>query len=105
VVICDIEGAEGALLDPAAAPGLVHADILVEVHEGMRPGLVALLTGRFTATHRITRLDRTCALTAAARAESSDLDRLCFVEWRAAPTPLWMERSDRERRDLAARRL
>lgn len=95
VVICDIEGAEGALLDPVAAPGLVHADILVEVHEGMRPGLVALLAGRFTVTHRITRLDR------ALRPDRlppwaerlSDLDRLLLLwEWRATPTPwLWME--------------
>jgi hypothetical protein len=36
-VICDIEGAEAELLDPTAAPALTQADILVEVHEGMRP--------------------------------------------------------------------
>jgi SAM-dependent methyltransferase len=95
VVICDIEGAEAELLDPGAAPQLTRTDILVEVHEGMRPGLLAALTARFQATHRITRLDRTLRpdrLPPWAEA-LSDLDRLLFLwEWRASPTPwLWME--------------
>jgi SAM-dependent methyltransferase len=95
VVICDIEGAEAELLDPMAAPGLLRADILVEVHEGMRPGLLAQLTTRFGASHRITRIDRTLRpdrLPAWAE-DLSDLDRLLLLwEWRASPTPwLWME--------------
>lgn len=97
VVICDIEGAEGDLLDPDAAPGLIHADILVEVHEGMKPGLLALLTRRFTSTHRVTRIDRALRPDRLpAWAENlSDLDRLLLLwEWRASPTPwLWMDRS------------
>lgn len=96
VVICDIEGAEDALLDPAAAPGLLHADILVEVHEGQFPGLIARLSGRFASTHRITRIDREIAgATLPDWAEElADLDRLLMLwEWRAGPTPwLWMER-------------
>jgi hypothetical protein len=95
VVICDIEGAEGELLDPIAAPHLASADILVEVHEGMRPGLLATLTGRFETTHRITRLDRTLRPDRLPgwTETLSDLDRLLFLwEWRASPTPwLWME--------------
>lgn len=95
VIICDIEGAEGALLDPVAAPGLIHADILVEVHEGMQPGLLALLQARFAATHRITRLDRRLDDSALPdwAERLSDLDRLLLLwEWRATPTPwLWME--------------
>ncbi len=47
VVICDIEGAEEELLDPEQAPGLTAADILVEVHEGVRPGLLDRLNRRF----------------------------------------------------------
>lgn len=97
VVICDIEGAEDRLLDPAAAPGLRQADVLVEVHEGQSPGLTARLTARFQASHRITRIGRRLAedcLPAWAE-ELSDLDRLLLLwEWRAAPTPwLWMERT------------
>lgn len=96
VVICDIEGAEEALLDPVAAPGLAGADILVEVHEAMRPGLTARLAARFAASHHITRLDRRLAPDRLPPwAETlSDLDRLLLLwEWRAGPTPwLWMER-------------
>jgi hypothetical protein len=95
-VLCDIEGAEGALLDPAVAPALAQADLLVEVHEGMRPGLLATLTARFAATHRVTRIDRQLSpdLLPDWAETLSDLDRLLLLwEWRATPTPwLWMER-------------
>jgi hypothetical protein len=95
VLICDIEGAEAELLDPAAAPALARADILVEVHEGMRPGLLSLLEARFAATHRITRLGRHLVSDALPpQAEGwSDMDRLIALwEWRASPTPwLWMQ--------------
>ena len=97
-VLCDIEGAEEQLLDPVAAPGLRVADILVEVHEGMKPGLTERLVARFAPTHRVTRLGR--------RIDSGglpdwteglgDLDRLLLLwEWRTSPTPwLWLERKD-----------
>lgn len=95
-ILCDIEGAEGALLDPAQAPALAQADILVEVHEGMRPGLLATLTARFQPTHRVTRIDRALRpdLLPDWAETLSDLDRLLLLwEWRASPTPwLWMER-------------
>jgi SAM-dependent methyltransferase len=94
-IICDIEGAEGALLDPIQAPGLAQADILVEVHEGMHPGLLSALTERFAPTHRVTRIDRALRpdLLPAWSESLSDLDRLLLVwEWRVSPTPwLWME--------------
>ncbi len=95
VVICDIEGAEGDLLDPVAAPGLASADILVEVHEGMVPGLLAKLAARFASSHRITRIDRVLRPDRLPgwTEDLSDLDRLLMLwEWRASPTPwLWME--------------
>lgn len=94
-VLCDIEGAEDQLLDPGRAPGLLQADILVEVHEGTVPGLLDRLTRRFAPSHRISRIDRGLQPDALpAWAESlSDLDRLLLLwEWRAAPTPwLWMD--------------
>lgn len=96
VVVCDIEGGEGALLDPLRAPGLVAADVLVEVHEGSSPGLIASLTNRFSATHEITRIDRQLRPEALPDWSEtlSDLDRLLLLwEWRATATPwLWMER-------------
>ena len=95
-VLCDIEGAEAALLDPAAAPDLVQADILVEVHEALHPGLLATLTQRFAPTHHVTRIDRALRpdLLPDWAETLDDLDRLLLLwEWRASPTPwLWMER-------------
>lgn len=95
-VLCDIEGVEHALLDPARAPALAEADLLVEVHEAARPGLMASLNTRFAQTHRITRIDRVLRpdLLPDWAETLSDLDRLLLLwEWRASPTPwLWMER-------------
>ena len=96
VVICDIEGAEDALLDPVAAPGLCHADILVECHPGSAPGVTDRIAARFAATHRITRIGRRLDDSGLPdwMEDYSDLDRLIALwEWRATPTPwLWMER-------------
>lgn len=96
VVICDIEGAEAELLDPVAAPGLVHADILVECHPGVAPGVVERLTSRFAATHRVTRIDRVLDDSGLPKwmEELSDFDRLIALwEWRVGPTPwLMMEK-------------
>lgn len=97
VVIVDIEGAEEQLLDPKLAPGLARADILVECHDSMTPGIADLLAARFATTHRVTRIDRKLDDTGlpAWAEELSDLDRLlCLWEWREGPTPwLWMERT------------
>ncbi|MCV6597073.1 MAG: class I SAM-dependent methyltransferase [Mangrovicoccus sp.] len=96
MVICDIEGAEAALLDPAKAPGLRSADILVEVHECFSPGLCQEIAARFTSSHRITKLERQLNSEALPNwmDKLSDLDRLTALwEWRSGPTPwLWMER-------------
>ena len=94
LILCDIEGAEAELLDPVAAPALAKADILVECHDVMRPGLTALLADRFAATHHVTRIDRQIdANLPPWMEELSDLDRLIALwEWRGGPTPwLWMQ--------------
>ncbi|MEJ6398159.1 class I SAM-dependent methyltransferase [Yoonia sp. 208BN28-4] len=94
-IICDIEGAEEALLDPDRAKGLRRADILVEVHDGMIPGLSDTLTERFEDTHTITRLERAFSSDSLPDWMDgfSDMDRLLALwEWRAGPTPwLWMQ--------------
>jgi hypothetical protein len=94
LILCDIEAAEIDLLDPSAAPGLLAADILVECHDCLRPGITDTLTRRFAASHQITRIDRTLAPQTLPpwMEELSDLDRLIALwEWRAGPTPwLWM---------------
>ncbi len=98
-IFCDIEGAEEALLNPEHAKGLRRADILVEVHEVIKPGLSDTLTARFADTHTITRYDRAFSSDSLPdwMEGLSDMDRLLAVwEWRAGPTPwLWMQAAHR----------
>lgn len=56
LLICDIEGGEKELLDPAGIPALRHCDILVEVHDFIDLGISATLLARFGASHTIERL-------------------------------------------------
>jgi len=53
LLICDVEGAEEELLDPAKVPALRECDILVEVHDCIRPGIGVELKRRFGPTHSI----------------------------------------------------
>jgi len=53
LIIMDVEGAENELLDPLAIPRLQDADLLVEVHEALRPGTLDRLTSRFQETHAL----------------------------------------------------
>lgn len=98
VVICDIEGGEASLLDPMLAPDLLQADILVETHDCIQPGLSDLIRARFAPSHHIQRIERMIAPSALPdwMGDFSDLDRLLALwEWRTGPTPwLWMTRKD-----------
>ena len=98
LVLCDIEGAEADLLDPSRATALRHADILVESHDCITPGLSTLIYNRFSATHEIQRFDRRVNPDVLPdwMHNLSDLDRLLALwEWRTGPTPwLWMTRKD-----------
>jgi hypothetical protein len=53
LVICDVEGYEVQLLDPAAVPSLSTAVILAEMHDFIHPGSTDLLYTRFANTHEI----------------------------------------------------
>lgn len=91
-LVVDIEGAEDALLDPAAVPALAATTILVECHEEMRPGVTRRLASRFAPTHALAHVE--AALEAAPLPawlrSLSHLDQLLATwEWRAAPTP-WL---------------
>jgi hypothetical protein len=59
VVVCDVEGYEETLLDPAAVPALRSAWVLVELHEFVRRGITDVLRRRFESTHRITHIQQT----------------------------------------------
>jgi hypothetical protein len=53
LVICDCEGAELDVLRPDVAPGLLRADLLVEVHDDRDPTISRQLRSRFQNTHVI----------------------------------------------------
>ena len=53
LVLCDVEGDEQILLDPAAVPSLANARVLVETHEFVHPGVTEVLRDRFVGTHRL----------------------------------------------------
>jgi hypothetical protein len=57
LLVVDCEGAEGKLLNPAACPALRQADIIVECHEFIVPGITDLLTRRFADSHDIVRVE------------------------------------------------
>ena len=55
LMVCDIEGGEGGLLDPRKSPALREWDLLAEVHErvGAPEAVMTQLVDRFGSTHRI----------------------------------------------------
>ena len=90
LIVCDCEGGELDLLDPVAVPNLSRCDILVEMHDFLRPETSATLDARFRATHT-TRV----ILQSSRDPEAypilqsfSEFDRLlCLCELRPGPTP------------------
>jgi len=54
IVVCDVDGFEYDLLDPGEIPSLLGADLLVEVHDGIRPGVTEAIASRFAANHAVT---------------------------------------------------
>lgn len=57
LLICDIEGFEYELIDPASVPKLTYTDILVEIHDFMGKSAIDVkdsLISRFTDSHSIT---------------------------------------------------
>jgi hypothetical protein len=52
-VLCDAEGAEACLMDPAAVPLLRSASLVVELHAFAVPEVEQLIMERFSATHTI----------------------------------------------------
>ena len=94
LVMCDIEGAERELLDPALAPELAGMDIIVESHECIIKGLTQTLLDRFSSSHDITMISDTGQRhfdTLPKDYETwANLDQLVATwEWRSGPTP-WL---------------
>ncbi|HVY70129.1 MAG TPA: hypothetical protein VHH73_09385 [Verrucomicrobiae bacterium] len=51
LIVMDCEGAELGLLNPASQRNLTKAEVIVEVHDFVRPGLTEELARRFSPTH------------------------------------------------------
>lgn len=90
LVVCDIEGGENSLLDPARFPALRRMDIIVELHDRPQSKMSEIIPQRFAQSHEIALVN--------ARAREVELpdvfqnlphlDQLLAVwEWRAGPTP------------------
>lgn len=98
LVLCDIEGAEQALLNPTTAPALVGMDLIVESHECLQAGITATLLERFGATHSITVVhddgQRQLQDPPQWFCNLAHLDQLLATwEWRSGPTPWLVMRS------------
>jgi hypothetical protein len=92
--MCDIEGAEHDLLNPAAAPALAGMDLIVESHECLMPGITQRLLDRFSTTHHITVVhddgQRQLSQPPQWFCNLAHLDQLLATwEWRSGPTP-WL---------------
>ncbi len=90
VVVCDIEGGELDLLDPALAPSLRHYDVLVEMHDRVGSTTVRrTVTDRFAATHDVRIIAHVPAVSAPAALLpwwfSRRARRLALDEYRAPP--------------------
>lgn len=53
LIFCDIEGGEFDLLRPKLVPALSRADLIVETHDVICPGVTEALVRRFLPSHRI----------------------------------------------------
>jgi len=90
LVICDIEGGEDELLDPAQFPALQGHDIIVELHEVYRAGITERLRQRFSATHNLTWINhqpKRAQLPDSMQGLSEIDEFLCTYEGRGGPTP------------------
>jgi hypothetical protein len=90
LIICDIEGGEDELLDPAQFSALKGHDIIVELHEVYRAGITERLRQRFAATHDLTFIDhqpKRAKLPEDMQGLSELDDYLCVYEGRGGPTP------------------
>jgi len=87
LIICDCEGYEAELLQPALVPAMAQADILVELHDQVQPGLTSLVLNRFRETHNIlmlTAVERNAAGYPQLRFSEPEKRRIAVSEFRSA---------------------
>lgn len=87
LIVCDCEGYEAEILQPALVPAMAQADILVELHDQVQPGLTPLVLGRFHETHRatiITAVERDAECYPQLRLSEPEKRRLAVSEFRSS---------------------
>ena len=97
LLFCDVEGAEDELLDPLKYPALMGLDIIVEVHECYKKGLIQKINDRFSPTHEIEWIWQSESASRELPEWTRNLTHLdqilCTWEWREGPTPWAIMRS------------
>ncbi|MDA0324006.1 MAG: hypothetical protein O2923_14990, partial [Verrucomicrobia bacterium] len=53
LVLVDVEGYEGVLLDPQRVPGLMQCHMVVEIHDHIEPGVGRRIVERFAPSHNV----------------------------------------------------
>ncbi len=53
LLICDVDSYETVLMDPEKVPWLAKADIVLELHDCLEPGITDLMRSRFEKTHTL----------------------------------------------------
>jgi hypothetical protein len=81
LILMDIDGPEYEVLDPALAPSLRQATIVVECHDYLDPRITPALRERFARSHAIE--------TITSRSRTPSLDR--YPGLRALPEAHWPE--------------
>lgn len=92
LVMIDTEGAEVAILRPDLSPSLAGMNLIVETHDGLRPGALATVRERFAPTHDIVEVRTAPKMLEGPPwlLDFNHLDQLLAVwEWRSQPTP-WL---------------
>ena len=92
-MLVDIEGSENDSLNLAAIPALSKAEIIVELHEHLRPGVTSRVLERFAYSHytdvACIRSDACNVSSAIARRTSPELAAVAVPEGRRLPQ-LWL---------------
>lgn len=89
VLICDIEGAEGAFLDPAAIPALFQTTLVIELHDCLVPGVADVVRGRFATSHNCEEMAAEERAPQELSAVSENQGRLMLSEFRV-PGQSWL---------------
>ena len=104
LVVCDIEGGEYELLDPARVPALTSADILVELHGTGGLSVEAgerTLRSRFGATHLIETIERQTKSVEECRPivkeRLTDVELAACIDERRGNAPKWLAMWSRKR--------